>query len=90
MSTQTATPDLLPTEPTDSDFARLASLVTLERYWLDPECRWAPNDVASGLWDCRNLMDFPLLAFVAMAIARDTKFKDIEDIYLVAAGLIEP
>jgi hypothetical protein len=87
MSTQTV--DRLPTQPTEADYSRLASLVTMERYSLDPQCLWAPNDVASTLWDCRNLMDFPLLAFVAMAIARDTRFKDVEDIYLIAAGLVE-
>jgi hypothetical protein len=88
MSTQTA--ERIPTQPTEADYSRLASLIILERYPLAPECLWSPNEVASTLWDCRDLMDFPLLAFVAMAVARDTKFKDIEDIYLIAAGLIEP
>ncbi|WP_087874121.1 hypothetical protein [Arthrobacter globiformis] len=88
MSTQTA--DRLPTQPTEADFSRLASMVIMERYQLDQKCVWSPQEVASNLWDCRNLMTFPLLAFVAMAIARDTRFKDVEDIYLIAAGLIDP
>jgi hypothetical protein len=88
MSTQTA--ERLPVQPTEADYSRLASLVGLERYGLDPQCLWSPNEIVSTLWDCRDVMAFPLLAFVAMAIARDTRFKDVEDIYLVAAGLIDP
>lgn len=88
MSTQTA--ERLPIQATEADFSRLASLAILERYQLDPACLWSPNEVASNLWDCKDLMAFPLLAFIAMAIARDTRFKDPEDFYLIASGLIDP
>lgn len=88
MSTMTA--DLLPTQPTDSDWRRLGSLVTLERYLRDPKCLWVPQEVISSLWDCRELMDFPRLARTVMAVARDIRFRDVEDFYAVAAGFIDP
>jgi hypothetical protein len=88
MSTATA-PDLLPTEPTRRDFARLAAVVSLERGNTAPgQAPWAPDDVAAKLWQSRNLMPFPRLAHHAMAVAREPRFKGPGAIYLTAAGVI--
>lgn len=90
MSTQTDNRDLLPAEPTPRDFCRLGALISLERGHTAPgQAPWAPDDVAAQLWQSKNLMPFPDLAFQAMAVARDPRFKGPGAIYFVAAGVIE-
>lgn len=86
----TATPDLLPTEPTPADFRRVAAIVTMNRYRVDPKSLWHQDDVAEKLWQARNTMPFPDLAVQAAAVARDLQYRGPGAIYLVAAGVIKP
>lgn len=84
----TATRDLLPTEPTTADFRRVAAIVTLQRYRVDPTSRWHQDDVVEKLWQARNTMPFPDLALLAGAVARNQRYKSPYSIYLMAAGVI--
>ncbi|NSX37811.1 hypothetical protein HTS88_15615 [Pseudarthrobacter oxydans] len=86
----TAAPDPLPAEPTTADFRRVAAIVTMNRYRVDPNSLWHQDGVAEKLWQARNTMPFPDLAVLAGAVARDAKYKGPGAIYLVAAGVIKP
>lgn len=87
MSTQTANPDLLPTEATMADFRRLAALVTTVRYRIEPECRWNHEDVAEQLWENQDGLPFCGVALAAMRAARDTSIKTPADIGRHIAGV---
>jgi hypothetical protein len=82
--------DVLPTEPTVRDFHRLGAKVSIARFHADPESVWSPDAAAEQCWESRDLMPFPILAHHALAVARDQRFKSPEDIYRIAAGVIEP
>lgn len=85
-----STADRIPTEPTPRDFRRVAAVVTLQRYRVDPKSRWHQDDVVEKLWQARNTMPFPDLAILAGAVARDLQYKGTAAIYFVAAGVFKP
>lgn len=81
--------ETLPAKPTASDFRRLGALVSLARGRTRPDAPWAPEDVAEQLWDSKDLLTFSSLAFHAMAVAKDPRFKGVRVIHHAAAGRIE-